>query len=138
MISGYLMFKGNCEEALRTYADAFNAQVIEVSTYGDMPSTPEFQIPDDERDMILHAKILIEGAELMCADSAEGRSSGSNMFVTITNEDEEFIKRAWNILKQDAEIYMDLAPTFFAKLHGSLKDRFDINWMFTASNTGPV
>jgi PhnB protein len=36
------------------------------------------------------------------------------------------------MLKQEGEVYMDLAPSFFAKLHGSLRDKYGINWMFTA------
>lgn len=45
------------------------------------------------------------------------------------------VRNAWNLLKEDAEIYMDLAPTFFATLHGSLRDRFGVNWMFTGERT---
>jgi PhnB protein len=30
------------------------------------------------------------------------------------------------------KIYIDLTPTFFAELNGSLQDKFSINWMFTA------
>ena len=45
------------------------------------------------------------------------------------------VRNAWNLLKEDAEIYMDLAPTFFAALHGSLRDRFGVNWMFTGERT---
>jgi PhnB protein len=54
------------------------------------------------------------------------------MYVSITIKDAAFVQKAWDILKQNGEIYMELAPSFFAALHGSLRDKFGINWMFTA------
>ena len=54
------------------------------------------------------------------------------MYVSITAKDADFIQKAWNVLKQDGEVYMELTASFFAVLHGSLRDRFGINWMFTA------
>lgn len=54
------------------------------------------------------------------------------MYVSITTKDAGFIQRAWDVLKQDGKVYMELAPSFFADLHGSLQDKFGINWMLTA------
>jgi PhnB protein len=69
----------------------------------------------------------------MCADGSAQNSSGGNMFVSITTNDAALVQKAWDVLKQGATMYMELAPSFFANLHGSLQDRFGINWMFTAS-----
>jgi PhnB protein len=55
------------------------------------------------------------------------------MYITITVKDSNFVKTAWDILKQDGKIHMELTPSFFAVLHGSLQDKFGINWMFTVS-----
>ena len=52
------------------------------------------------------------------------------MYILI-GEDEDQTKKAWEVLKEDAKIHMELSPTFFAKSHGSLQDKFGINWMFT-------
>ncbi|MDQ1002435.1 putative glyoxalase superfamily protein PhnB [Neobacillus niacini] len=46
---------------------------------------------------------------------------------------EESAIRAWNIIKEDGTIHMALQPTFFAKLPGSVKDKFGVPWMFTVS-----
>lgn len=131
MISHYLMFNRNCAEALATYADAFGGKILEVSKYGDMPPDPNFPVAEEDKDLVLNSRLKIEGAEIMCADSA-CVSSGDNMYVSISTQDEALVQRAWDMLKQDGEIYMELAPSFFAKLHGSLRDRFGINWMLTA------
>jgi PhnB protein len=120
-------------EALETYAKAFNAKITETQKYGDMSPNPAFPIAESDKGLILHARLNINGTELMCADASESSAGGSNMYVSVTTPDAALVQKAWDILKDRGEIYMELAPSFFAHLHGSLRDRFGINWMFTAS-----
>lgn len=130
MVGHYLIFNKTCREALSAYKKAFEAKIAEIIKYGDMPPNPNFPISEKDKNLILHARIQINGEELMCADTTEGTQGGSNMYVTITTTNAEFVQKAWNILKQDGIIYMELTESFFAALHGSLRDRFGINWMF--------
>jgi PhnB protein len=53
------------------------------------------------------------------------------MYITLTSSNAEMIKQAWATLKMDGKVYLELNPTFFAKLHGHLQDKFGVNWMFT-------
>lgn len=132
MLGHYLMFNRNCAEALLVYEKAFDAKITEIQKYSDMPPTPNFPIPEEDKGLVLHARIQLDGEEIMCADASEPGKIGNNMYVSITTKDAAFIQKAWNVLKQDGEIYMELTESFFAVLHGSLRDRFGINWMFTA------
>lgn len=132
MIGHYLLFNRNCSEAIKTYEKAFDAKIAEIRRYGDMPPNPDFPIPERDRELVLHARLQIEGMELMCADSSGTINSGSNMYVSVTSMDRATVQKAWDILKSGAQIYMELAPSFFADLHGSLQDQFGISWMFTA------
>ncbi|MDR1687554.1 MAG: VOC family protein [Clostridiales bacterium] len=132
MFSHYLLFNGNCAEALEAYKNAFGGQITEMQKYGDMPPNPNFPIKDEQKNYVLHAKFNWEGTELMCADSSLNSEAGSNMYVSVTLKDAAPVQKAWDILKEGGEIYMDLAPSFFASAHGSLRDKFGVNWMFTA------
>lgn len=127
----YLMFNGNCAEALERYAKAFDTRVSRIQKYGDMPPNPAFPVAESDKNLVLHAAIKIGDVEIMAADSREQSADGSNMYVTVTSKDGNYVQKAWDALKQDGEIYMELAPSFFALLHGSLKDRFGVNWMFS-------
>jgi PhnB protein len=127
------MFNRNCKEALEMYTRAFDAKISEMQKYGDMPPNPAFPIVESDKDLVLHARLNIDGKELMCADGPAQNSSGDNMYISITTNDAALVQKAWDVLKHGATIYMELAPSFFANLHGSLQDRFGINWMFTAS-----
>lgn len=132
MLGHYLLFNRNCKEAIETYEKAFNGKIIEKQAYSDMPPNPDFPVSEQDKDLILHAKILIGDMEIMCADSSESCTKGNNMYLTITTKDEGLVKNAWDILAQDGQVYMELTPSFFASLHGSLCDKYGVNWMFTA------
>lgn len=132
MLGHYLLFNRNCEEALKVYEKAFGAKVAGMQKYKDIPN-PGFPVEEKDLELVLHSQIVIDGTEIMCADSGQGQPlvSGNNMYITLTTGNEEMIKQAWDILKDGGNIYLELSPTFFAKLHGHLQDKFGINWMFT-------
>lgn len=132
MLNHYLMFNKNCAEALNTYTKAFDAEITELQKYDDMPPNPAFPIAESDKGLILHARIEIDGTLLMCADSSERSAWGDNMYVSFTTKNASLVQKAWDILIIDGKIHMDLEPSFFATLHGSLQDKFGINWMFTA------
>ena len=132
MIGNYLMFNGNCSKAIESYQQAFKAEVVEMMTYGDMSPNPAFPVSEAQKSQVLNCRIKIGENEMMCADSPDRHQVGQNMYVTYTNSDAKAVQYAWDILKKEAHIYMELAPTFFAELHGSLQDKYGINWMFTA------
>ena len=132
MTGNYLMFNGNCKQALEAYQKAFGIEVAEMQTYGSLPPNPDFPVAQDKKNLVLHARFLLEGVDIMCADAEDRAAAGENMYVSITSQDAAMIQKAWDCLKEGAKIYMDLQPTFFASLHGSLRDAFGINWMFSA------
>ncbi len=138
MVGNYLMFNKNCQEALNIYEKALHAEIVEIQKYSDMPVNPDFPIEDEDKNLILHARFKFDNGELMCADSIDGMASGNNMYVTVTTSDKKMVKKAWDILKKDGKIYMELQPSFFALLHGSLQDKFGINWMFTVQENKEI
>lgn len=127
-----LMFNGNCAEALKTYEKAFGAKVVEMRKYSDLPPNQGFAVTEKEKDLVLHSRLELDGMVLLCADSSGKVESGNNMHIAFTTDSPDPVLKAWDILKEDGEIFMNLQSTFFASHHGSLRDKFGINWMFTA------
>lgn len=138
MLGHYLMFEGNCMEALELYKDAFNAKVEELKQYKDLPANPNFQITKEQENHVLNCNLKIGKQVIMCADAPERSAAGKNMSITFTTSDDKALQHAWDTLQKNGEIYMELQPTFFAKLHGSLQDPFGVNWMFTLLNDEDV
>ncbi|MFV0464693.1 MAG: VOC family protein [Lachnospiraceae bacterium] len=133
MLGHYLLFNRTCAEALSFYEKVFDTKIVEMGKYGDMPANPAFPISEEDKGLVLHSRIVIDGTELMCADASNGSTSSDNMYVSLMTQDAELVQKAWDRLKEGGHIYLDLSPSFFAVLHGSLQDKFGINWMFTAS-----
>lgn len=134
MIGHYLMFNNNCKEALEIYEKAFGAKVLHKQTYGDMPPNPDFPIAEEDRELVLNARFEIAGTVIMASDVGQfSADKGSNMYVTVTTKDKELVTKAWEMLKEGGEVVNDLEPVFFAELHGSMRDKFGIGWMFTVN-----
>jgi PhnB protein len=132
MLGYYLTFNRTCAAALELYARLLDGRVTEIQTYGGAEN-PGFPVPEGDRDLVLHARLALDGAELMCADSSEPLSPGDNMYVSVTSADAERVKRAFAGLAEGGEVRMELTPTFFGALHGSLRDPYGVNWMFTVT-----
>jgi len=131
MLGHYLMFNRNCAAALETYQQAFGATVLEKQTYGDLPPNPAVPITPEDKDLVLHCRFEIDGSTVMAADSTHGWQPGGPIVISVDAKDEAWLQHAWDILEEGGEVHLALAPTFFAKRHGSLRDRYGVNWMFT-------
>ncbi len=133
MLGHYLLFDGQCAEALGHYEKALDATITELRKYSDMPPNPAFPVPEEKKHLVLHARLTLLGQEIMCADASERATAGDNMYLTITTADEAYVKNAWALLSDGGTVYMELTPSFFAALHGSLRDKYGVNWMFTVT-----
>lgn len=131
MIIPYLYFNGNARDAITLYVKAFHADMPEIMILGDMPPDPEHPIPDEAKNLVMHAELHIADGVVMISDSfgtSVGMDGNINMMVTL--KDEEKLRSTWDTLKVGGEISMPLAPTFWSPLFGSLTDKFGVEWQF--------
>ncbi|MBE6185450.1 MAG: VOC family protein [Bacillus sp. (in: Bacteria)] len=134
MIKPYLMFKRECAEAFKMYQEAFDGEMIAMQKYGDMPLNPEFPVAEDDKNLVLHAQLkLTESGSILGSDGKRDYQDSGKVSISVELDSEDRAKKAWNILKDGGTIHMDLQPTFFAKLHGSVKDKYGVTWMFTVN-----
>lgn len=45
----YLIFNGNCREAVTFYEQVFNTDKAEIMTFGDSPSDPSYPLPEEAK-----------------------------------------------------------------------------------------
>ncbi|MEY2196627.1 VOC family protein [Neobacillus sp. BF23-41] len=132
MIKPYLMFNRECEEAFKWYQKAFDGEMILMQRYGEMPAIPNFPIPESHKNLVLHAQLkLTDSGIIMGSDGNRDFPNSEKVVISVELDSEERAKNAWNVLEDGGTILMDLQPTFFAKLHGSVKDKYGVSWMFT-------
>lgn len=124
----YLLFNGNCEEAVKFYCDTFKGEVLFTSRYGDAP----VDVTEDSKNKIIHCVFKIRGTEMMASDSHSGNdvNFGNNIQLSLAFDKNTDPTEAFNKLAEGGKVTMPLQQTFWAIKFGMLTDKFGVNWMF--------
>lgn len=129
-LSTYLFFDGNCEEAMRFYAEALGGTVNMMMKHNELP--PGEKAPPGSEDKVMHANISIPGGVLMASDAVMGEyEKMQSFYVALTFESVEETRRAYDVLSRDGSIQMALAKTFWSAAFSMFTDRFGTPWMLS-------
>ncbi|MCE8022905.1 MULTISPECIES: VOC family protein [Halomonadaceae] len=132
-LSTYLIFDGNCREAFEFYQRCFDAKLEAVSTYGEMPASEGMEIPEEARDLIMHARLRIGDQLLMASDNSPGCPApyegikGASIAVGVDSVEQA--EKLFNALADNGNVQMPLEETFWAHRFGMLVDKFGVAWM---------
>jgi len=128
----YLNFNGNCREAVEFYADVFGTEKPQIMTFGETPPSPDFQLPEEAKDLVMHTRLNIDGSNVMFSDVFPGMPfvAGNNITLALVNNNMDEIKSTFNKLKVGGTVDMELQETFWSKLYGQVTDKFGIIWQF--------
>nr|WP_106783772.1 VOC family protein [Lysinibacillus timonensis] len=132
-VEAYLLFDGNCREAVEFYADVFKTGKPQIQTFGEAPANPDFPVAEDAKDRVMYAELSILGSRVMFSDTFPGSplTVGNNVTVAAISNDEDFIRNAFNALKEGGKVHMELQETFWSKCYGNLKDKFGVEWQLS-------
>ncbi len=132
MIKPYILFNNQCDEAVHMYVEAFGGEIVSMQKYDEMPEIPGFVLTDDMKKLVIHTCVkLTEDGYIFASDTQSDYLASGKISISVELEDEAVARKAWDVLKTDGEVKMDLAPAFFAQLHGTVKDKYGVSWMFT-------
>ena len=128
----YINFNGNCREAVEFYAQVFGTETPQIMTFGETPPNPEFPLPEEAKNLVMHTRLNIEGSNVMFSDVFPGMPfvEGNNISLAVVNKNMDEIKSIFNKLKEGGTVVMDLQETFWSKLYGQVTDKFGIIWQF--------
>lgn len=134
-INPYLVTNGNGQEAVKFYENALDAKVQMLQTFGDMPENPEYPIPAEAKDRVLHAHLKIGDTDLMISDTFPGQpyEVGSQVTIAIHIQGEEKTKEVFAKLQDGGQVIMPLQETFWSPLYGQLKDKFGVQWQVSTA-----
>ncbi len=132
----YLRMNGNGKEAVAFYEQAFEAEVQSVQTYGDMPANPEFDLPEEAKNRVIHAQLKIGNSFLMISDTFPGQpyETGSQVDVAVLFNDVEKSKIVYENLKEDGEVIMPLQETPWSPSYGQVKDKYGVIWQISTES----
>jgi PhnB protein len=128
----YINFNGNCREAVEFYAQVFGTEKPQIMTFGETPPNPEFALPEEAKNLVMHTRLNIMGSTVMFSDVFPGMPfvAGNNISLAIGSKNVDEIKSLFHKLIEGGKVGMELQETFWSKCYGSLKDKFGIEWQF--------
>ncbi|MDX1701509.1 MAG: VOC family protein [Melioribacteraceae bacterium] len=131
-VNVYFNFNGNCKEVVEYYAEVFGLGTPEISKFGDMPENPNFVVPDDMKELVMHARLNVHGSTVMFSDSMPNSpvTFGKNIALAVVTGDKEKLKAEFNDLAKDGKVSMPLQETFWSPSYGVLEDKFGVVWQF--------
>ena len=121
-LNPYLMFSGNCKEALTFYKACLDGEIVSMQTFADSP----VDVPDEHKHRIFNAEFRAENVFFMASDDLPNHqvSRGSNfaLFVIFSKKEEQ--EKVFSKLSDGGKVTFPLENGF-----GMLTDKFGIQWM---------
>ncbi|MFC4598897.1 VOC family protein [Cohnella hongkongensis] len=135
-LNAYLNFDGNTREVVQFYAQVFGIEEPEMHTFDSMPADPDYPLPPEAKNRIMHAFLNIGGGTLMFSDTFPGMpyQQGNNFSLALVLDDERAIRDAFDKLKEGGSVKMELQEVPWSKVYGSLTDKYGIAWQFSLTS----
>ena len=126
----YLVFNGECKDALNYYKRIFDGEISYLQTYGEMPPQDDMQVPEDYKDKILHGEIKFGDNSLYFSDAIPIMKvkSGSNLSLTVSCESENEIITIYDKFYDTSKVEMPLQDTFWNAKFATLVDKYGYKW----------
>ncbi|WP_295120003.1 VOC family protein [uncultured Chitinophaga sp.] len=130
-INAYLVFSGNCREAMTFYKDSLGGELTLVMI-GESPMAQQW--PAAMQQQVLHASLAQNGFTLLGSDAAGagGVLKGNTVQLNLTCDTPEQAREYISKLGAGGSITRELHE-FFDGWIGALTDKFGFDWMFYAS-----
>ena len=133
-INAYLIFNGNCREAMTFYQKCLDAD-LHMFPFSEMPGD---KVPPEAKDRVMHARLTKGPAVLMASDNMPGMPfhQGDNFSVSLDCESVQEIEKLFSALSEKGKVTMPVQETFWASRFGMFTDQFGINWMLNLDKPG--
>ncbi len=140
IVSTYLNFERNTEEAFNFYKSVFGTEFEgDIMRFGDMPA-PEGQPAPSEEDsqLIMNVTLpILSGHLLMGTDAPESMgftlNQGNNVYISLQPDTRAEADALFAALSDGANVEMPMEEQFWGYF-GSLVDKFGVNWMVNTTS----
>lgn len=132
MITAYLTFNGNTEEAFNFYKSALGGEIENLQHFGDTPQGE--QMSDEDKKKVMHVSLKgPRGAALMGNDHLDFMGGpftvGNNISLSIHPDSEELADKLFNNLSAGGAVIVPMAKAPWGDYFGMFMDKFGIKWM---------
>ena len=121
-LNPYLMFSGNCKEALDFYTEQLDGEIVSMQTVADSP----LDVPDEHKHRIFNSHFRAGDLFFMASDDLPDQPvvQGGNFALFVTFSEKEEQEKVFSGLSQGGKVLFPLENGF-----GMLADKFGIQWM---------
>ncbi|MBY6091218.1 VOC family protein [Maritimibacter alkaliphilus] len=137
MLTAYIHFMGNCEEAMTKYHEILGGELT-LTRYADAPPEADFGPSTEEEDAkIMHAQLdFADGELLMAADYPPGVEGlpQQAVVITLTLKQVARAEELFEALRERGAVIHAFGPTFFSPGYAMVRDRFGTTWMLIADS----
>ncbi|MDR0429877.1 MAG: VOC family protein [Tannerellaceae bacterium] len=130
MIVPFINFAGQATEAIALYEIVFNVQDKKVFLFKDMPAEMKPNFPPETDHYVMHSEMTINGTPVWIGDTIQGITTGDMVSLSVPMSSQEEIRAAFDKLKVGGKVLMELVPTFYSPLFGTVQDKFGVIWHF--------
>lgn len=127
----YIIFSGNCEEALNFYKESLNGEVTKIQRYAESPMfSNSSDISDADKQRIFDSEFNAEGLVFKASDDLPNHpvSQGSNVCLFLHFSDNSELEKVFKSFSEEGQVLFPLNNNF-----GMLVDKFSIRWMLAGS-----
>ncbi len=131
-LTPYIMFDGNCEEALNFYAKCFQGEITFMGKFKDSP----MDVSSKDENKIMHATLEFWGGSIMASDHIATAdftsfSPSSNIHMSLSFDKLEDLETTFELLAEEGNIAMPINKTFWGDIFGMVKDKYGTQWMMS-------
>lgn len=129
-LTPYLMFNGQCEEALNFYAKALDGEIKDLMKFEGSPV--ESMATEGDKNRVMHSHFVAKDFIFMASDTGEGGpklNPNGMVHLSLNCEDPGQQEKIFRALSEGGIVGMPLQDTFWGARFGMLTDKFGICWM---------
>jgi PhnB protein len=131
-IMPYIMFNGNCEEALNFYAKALGGEIKDLMRFEGTPA----ESMSADKQKVMHSHFAKDGDNLFMASDGGQTNQGGMVHLSLNFNNANDIEQAYTRLSEGGQQTMPLNDTFWGARFGMLTDRFGVHWMLNWDKPG--
>ena len=122
----YIVFPGNCREAMQFYVESLHGEISSIQTYGESP----IDVPKEMEYRIFDTTLKAGNISIKASDNLPNYpvQEGTNISLFVSFGDRELKEEVFANLSEGGKVMFPLDDNF-----GMLKDKYGIQWMFVNS-----
>lgn len=130
-INVYLVFNGNCREAMTFYQSCLGGELT-LQSVAESPMADQW--PADAQQNILHAMLVSDGMVLFGSDMMEGVPiEGNTVNLSLNSSSKKTINTILNLVM--VVPHYAQCTVFFAGSMGALIDKYNKTWLLYSDNS---